>query len=300
MDRRNTVVWSFFDFATTPVAFAVNAMYLPLLVISLGGSNFSVGVLPLVTGIVAAIWTPILGTYIDKSEMPNRTRKGVVFLSSLFACISIIILANSGSLTDLLLSFTTMSISIQSGWTAMNSYLATEGQKGRMGSLSGFGITMGYFGGAIGAGGALLIELLSNRTLAMMFVAIFLFFFAIIPSFFLTEHSESKVEISSLMDGLKAGGKEMWKNSSVRAYLVGSILWGDAISTVVTFASIIAIEVLYIPTVSVTFFLATALPAAMVGAFIQGKAGDRFSLIRLQRINLILWMVGILLVIVGG
>ena len=300
MDRKNTAVWSFYDFATTPVAFAVNAMYLPLLILSLGGTNFTIGILPLITGIVAAVWTPFLGTLIDKSKTPNTIRKGIVFLSSLFAGISIIVLANSVNLTGLFLSFTTMSISIQSGWTAMNSYLSCEGEGERMGSLSGIGITMGYLGGAFGAGGALLIELIYDRTFAMIFVGIFLFIFAIIPSLFLTEHSEPTKNISSVIGGLKAGGKEMWNNSSVRAYLVGSILWGDAISTVVTFASILAIEVLLIPTVSVTFFLATALPAAMVGAYIQGKAGDRFGLVRLQRINLILWMVGIFVIIIGG
>jgi len=186
VDRKNTAVWSLYDFATTPVAFAVNAMYLPLLILSLGGTNFTIGILPLITGIVAAIWTPFLGTLIDKSKTPKTIRKGIVFLSSLFASISIIVLANSVNLMGLFLSFTTMSISIQSGWTAMNSYLSREGEGERMGSLSGMGITMGYLGGAFGAGGALLIELLYNRTLAMTFVGIFLFIFAIIPSIFLT------------------------------------------------------------------------------------------------------------------
>ncbi len=89
-------------------------------------------------------------------------------------------------------------------------------------------------------------------------------------------------------------------NSSIRAYLAGSILWGDGISTVVTFASLIAVQVLLVPLENATLFLAMALPTAIVGAFVQGKIGDHIGLVKTQAANLCLWILGILLIIIGG
>ncbi|MHA1928909.1 MAG: MFS transporter [Candidatus Thorarchaeota archaeon] len=300
MDRKNTFVWSFYDFATTPVAFAVNAMYLPLMIIAMGGTNTTVGLLPLITGSVAAIWTPFVGVLIDRVRRRKIVRKLIVLLSVLFAGISILVLAHSINLESLLISFTTMSISIQSGWTAMNAYLASEGEDDKLGMLSGIGIVNGYIGGALGAGGALVIEILFNRELALVFVALFLMLFGIIPALFLEDKSEVNQQGLSMMSSLKEGGAVIKTNPSVRAYLVGSVLWGDAVSTIVTFGSLLAVEVLLIPEANATMFLAMALPAAIVGAYIQGKAGDKFGLIKLQRLNLILWVLGISIIIVGG
>lgn len=86
--------------------------------------------------------------------------------------------------------------------------------------------------------------------------------------------------------------KEVARNRSIKAYLFGSILWGDAISTIMTFASLIAIEVLLIPAESAILFLGLALPGAALGSVIQGRLGDRYGVRLMQGLNLGLWAIG--------
>jgi UMF1 family MFS transporter len=300
LERKRTLIWSFFDFATTPVAFAVNAMYLPLMIISAGGTNTTVGVLPLVTGGIAAFWTPLVGVFIDRAKSRTKVRKIIVFLSILFAAISILMIALVSELGMLLIAFSTMSISIQTGWTAINSFLASESDAQKLGNISGFGITMGYIGGAFGAGGAVLLEAYFSRSLALIYVGGFLLVFGIIPAVFLEDRVNGTRRNLKVTQSLAESLAEIKSNSSIRAYLLGSILWGDGISTVVTFASLIAVQVLLIPLENATMFLAMALPAAMVGAFVQGKIGDHVGLVKTQAANLCLWILGIITIILGG
>jgi UMF1 family MFS transporter len=300
LERKRTLIWSFFDFATTPVAFAVNAMYLPLMIIAAGGTNTTVGILPLVTGGVAALWTPLVGVFIDRAESRTKVRRTMVFLSTLFAALSILMIAFVSELGLLLIAFSTMSISIQTGWTAINSFLASESEDQKLGYVSGFGITMGYIGGALGAGGAVLLEAYFSRSLALVYVGGFLLVFGILPAVFLEDRVNSVRSKMNVTQSLSESFAVIKSNSSIRAYLVGSILWGDGISTIVTFASLIAVQVLLIPLENATMFLAMALPAAIIGAFAQGKIGDHVGLVKSQAANLSLWIVGILIIILGG
>ena len=59
-----------------------------------------------------------------------------------------------------------------------------------------------------------------------------------------------------------------------------------------TFASLIAVEVLLIPPNDALFFLGLALPGAAFGALAQGKLGDAWGLRKAQALNLVLWAMG--------
>ncbi|TXT55179.1 MAG: membrane protein of unknown function [Candidatus Thorarchaeota archaeon] len=299
MQRRETMIWAFYDFASTPVAFAVNSLYLPLMIIDAGGTNTLVGILPLLTGAIAVFWTPMVGLVIDQSSSDSITRRILIFFSALVGSISIIVMAHlEFSLMGLVLSFTIMSIAIQTGWTAINSFLAAEGDIKSMGTLSGIGITFGYLGGAIGAGGAVLIETLTSRNFALIFVGLFLILFSLIPSLFLkdTKNTQSIEERMKLRDTIT----EISQNRSLRMYLLGSILWGDAIATIMTFAAIISNEVLLIPVENVTLVVGSALPFAIIGGYIQGRLGDHYGIVKIQGMNLAIWAIGFSIIILLG
>jgi UMF1 family MFS transporter len=298
VDKRTSIVWSFYDFATTPVAFAINAMYLPLMVVAVGGTYSTVGFLSLITGIIAATWTPLVGTVVDRSTVKHQLRKWMIVVCSLVASIAIFSMAFASTLTSLLLLFIAMSVSIQTGWTAVNAYLAAESSKRELGSTSGLGILMGYTGGGIGALMAVILDQWIGRTAAFGAVGAFLFFFAAIPAFLLKIDKHADGSQTSILDGTINGAREVIQNRSVKAYLVGSVLWGDAISTIMTFASLIAIEVLLVSPENAPIFLGLALPAAAVGAVVQGRLGDRLGLKLLQGLNLLLWAAGFAVIII--
>ncbi|MBD3406824.1 MAG: MFS transporter [Candidatus Lokiarchaeota archaeon] len=298
MRQREKIIWAFYDFASTPVAFAINALYLPLMIIGAGGTNTLVGVLPLVTGSIAALWTPIVGLLIDRAPSDSFCRRILILISVLVAGLSIIMMTRlNTSLSGLVLLFTLMSIGIQTGWTAVNSYLASEGEEKNMGALSGIGIVFGYIGGAIGAGGAVIIERLASRNHALIFIGLFLILFALIPAVLLKDlPKEAQIENPNLAEILH----EIKDNTSIKMYLLGSILWGDAISTIMTFASLIANQVLLIPLDNIAFVVGLALPFAIIGGYAQGHLGDKYGIVRIQGINLGVWAVGFASIVIFG
>lgn len=298
MDKRTAIVWSFYDFATTPVAFVINAMYLPLMVVSLGGNYTTVGSLSIITAMVAAIWTPIVGAIIDRSKERFRIRRIVIMTSGVLAASSISLMSISGNLIELLLLFVMMSICVQTGWTSINAYLAAEAYKERLGSISGLGILMGYIGGGIGAMTAIIFDQTLGRTAAFGIVAAFLFIFITIPSVYLKNDQQASSSGAGLLTNTLRAATEILKNRSVRSYLVSSVLWGDAISTIMTFASLIAVEVFLVPPDSAILFLGLALPSAALGSVVQGKLGDEFGIKLMQGLNLILWALGFVVIIV--
>ncbi len=301
MKRKDVIAWIFYDFATTPVAFAVNSMYLPLLIIAYGGSFTLVGILPLITAAAAALWTPLLGSMIDTSNKRSTTRRIIIILAAVISSACIIMIAIAESVIFLILSFIGMSLGIQTGWTAINSYFASEGDTEKLGALSGTGVLFGYLGGGIGALGAVIVENILNRMSALIFVAAFLLIFAIIPGIALREYQVYSPKAESISKGTKLGITTVMQNKNVKYYLLASVLWGDAVSTIMTFASIIAVEVLLIPEINASIFLAMALPGAMIGALLQGKLGDRYGIVRVLLFNLVLWSIGIgTILFIGG
>jgi UMF1 family MFS transporter len=289
-----------YDFATTPVAFAVNSMYLPLMVIAAGGNNTTVGLLPVISGAIAVLWTPLVGVFIDRATNQRTLRRLIILCSVLFASFSIAVLAFAEGLYFLVAAFCLMSIAIQTGWTAVNSYMVSSFDRNKLGTISGIGITLGYIGGGIGAGGAVIIEMLYDRSLALLIIAGFLLVFGLVPGILLPESTGEKNQKAPTLEALGDALREIKDDRSIQAYLVGYILWGDAVSAIVAFASVIAVEVLNIPTENASYFLAMALPGAVIGGYVQGKAADKIGLVQVQAINLLLWAAGITFMISFG
>ncbi|MHA1216070.1 MAG: MFS transporter [Candidatus Thorarchaeota archaeon] len=292
MDRRTTLFWSIYDFATTPVAFAVNAMYLPLMVLDSGGTMSTVGLLPMITGAVAATWTPVVGALIDRSSEKALARKATVVISAIIGGASIGVMGQLNSLTGLLLAFAVMTLAVQTGWTGMNSFLAQEGEAHLMGTTSAIGVVMGYTGGALGAGVTVLVDRVLGRAAALTFVGGFLAVFGSVSVLLVREHRSSTPTTIGLGEALRESLRAIRNDCSLRAYIVGSILWGDAVSTVMSFASILAVEVLSLSAQETLAVVATALPCALAGAFVHGRVGDRIGLVKAQAANLALWAVG--------
>ncbi len=293
MNFKDKLVWSFWDFATTPIAFVVNSIFLPLLINQLTGSNTLVSIIPIITAIVTAFWTPIVGTYIDKSQEQGKKRRQIIFISTIIATISIYFMPSLNNAVYVVILYSVASIAIQTGWTACNSYLAVAAEEVEVGSVSGFGIAMGYLGGGIGTVGAVLVSLTHGNASAFQFIAIFFLVFAMIPAIKLQDTRPVEITSKNIFKELLSTINDFRKDPDVFKFLIASIAWGDGVSAIMTFASLIVTKVMGVPETQVSLFLIFALPAALLGSIILGKMGDKLGLVLIQSTILLLWIAGV-------
>ncbi len=293
MRFKDKLVWSLWDFATTPIAFVVNSIFLPLLINQLTGSNTLVSIIPIITAVVTAFWTPVVGTYIDKSEKQGKTRRWIIFISTIIASASIYVMPMFNDALLVVISYSIASIAIQTGWTACNSYLAVAAEEVEVGSVSGFGIAMGYLGGGIGTVGAVLVSLSLGNAASFQFIAIFFLAFAMIPAIVLRDTKQVSVISEDIFSELRNTINDFRKEPEVFKFLIASIAWGDGVSAIMTYASLIVTQVMGVPESQVSFFLSFALPAALGGSIILGKIGDKIGLVLIQSVILLLWISGV-------
>ncbi len=293
MRFKDKLIWALWDFATTPIAFVVNSIFLPLLINQLTGSNTLVSIIPIITAVVTAFWTPVVGTYIDKSEKQGKTRRWIIFISTIIASASIYVMPMFNDALFVVISYSIASIAIQTGWTACNSYLAVAAEEVEVGSVSGFGIAMGYLGGGIGTVGAVLVSLSHGNAAAFQFIAVFFLAFAMIPAIALRDTRQVSVISEGIFSELGNTINDFRKDPEVFKFLIASIAWGDGVSAIMTYASLIVTQVMGVPESQVSLFLIFALPAALVGSITLGKIGDKIGLVLIQSVILLLWIAGV-------
>ena len=300
MNFKDKLVWSLWDFATTPIAFVVNSIFLPLLILQVTGSNTLVAIIPIITAVVTAFWTPVVGTLIDKSENQGSIRRRIIFISAIIAAFSIYTLPLFSNAIYIVLTYSIASIAIQTGWTACNSYLAVAVEETKVGSVSGFGIAMGYLGGGIGTIGAAIVSLKSGNAAAFQFIAIFFLIFALIPALGLKDTEPAHVTEHTIFSELIDTINDFRKDPDIFKFLIASIAWGDGVSAIMTYASIIVTQVMGVPENEVSLFLIFALPAALFGSILLGKISDKIGLVITQAFILLLWISGVGYIIFWG
>jgi MFS transporter, UMF1 family len=310
--RLSLVSWATYDLANTIFSLGVGALFFAEWLTNNAAdlppwlSRGETADLALALAINAAMVTVIvLSPWIGARSDHRGTRVGYLLPATLLAVIPTFFLASVSVLASLAL-FSLALIGFNLGSVVYDALLPDVSTPGNIGSVSGIGIGIGYFGSFIAVGiGALFLEPLGHAGVFKIIAVLFLLF--AIPTFlFVRERPRPRREgpLPSLRGSarqlLQAWGRAR-RHRGVARFLVGRFLYTDAVNTLIGgFLTIYVIEELGFSEGQVQALLTVAIVGAISGGFLGGYVVDRRGPRFLLHAVLYAWMVAMTLGVIAG
>ncbi|HEX7082141.1 MAG TPA: MFS transporter [Gammaproteobacteria bacterium] len=335
--RREVWSWALYDFAnsafTTLVVTFVYATFFTQVIADdpiHGTALWSRGVT--ITAIVVALGSPVLGALADRGGF----RKLFVVLATLVCSGATALLYGvlPGEVTAALVLFVIANIAYELGSVFYNAFLPDIAPEGRIGTVSGWGWGLGYFGGLL----ALVVALVTlvqpdtpwfgfsredgeNVRATNLLVAVWFVVFSL-PLFLFVKEDKSRVSppgriVREALTQLRRTFAEVRRYRQTVRFLIARLLYNDGLVTVFAFGGIYAAETFGFTLPQVLVFGIVINVAAGAGAILMGFLDDRIGgkrTIILSLLGLIvatgvaiaatsapaLWVAGILIGIFAG
>jgi UMF1 family MFS transporter len=316
--KREILAWAFFDFAnsgyTTVVLTTIYSAYF-VAVIAKGNTFFegdsatflwtlSIGI----ANFLVLLSAPVIGAISD-----NRGNKKYFLLFSTVGCVAftaLLALPGPNNLT-LAISFLIISAMCFSyGENLIAAFLPEIASEQDMGKISGYGWSLGYFGGllALGACLAYLYWARENhipdsesipRTL---YITALIFALTALPTFlWLKERatpSTRPIDTSYLSLGFKKVSntlKDSTHYQDLFRFLLCLTVYQSGVAAVIVLAAIYAQEVIGFDSEKLIILIMVVNLTAAIGAFLFGFLQDKLGSVRSLALALILWIVAMLL-----
>ncbi|MCP4570458.1 MAG: MFS transporter [FCB group bacterium] len=301
--RRDVISWALYDFANTIYSMNILSLYFAgWLVVDLGFKDLHYSIAFSASMLVSAILMPAFGYFSDRPGPTGKQRK-LSFL--LFFTGGAVLSVIGFSLTPvsaiylILILFGLSNFFFEGGIVFYNALLSSVSNDQNVGKISGFGVSLGYFGSVVGmimvlpfvTGNLFGLEIPfldeGGKSAAFLPTAFYYAIFAV-PIFLFVREMPAIVPVennaSSPDSGLKAAYRDIWR--SIRAtekypgllrFLIADNFFEDAIATVIIFMAVFTERVLGMGDAERTTFFILSTIFAMVGAYIFGLMADRFS-----------------------
>jgi len=314
--RREIIAWAFYDFAnsgyTTVVLTTIYSAYFVgvvaadletaqpgaatlLWTLAIGAANLIV----LVSG-------PILGAIADF----RASKKHFLLLSSLLCIAATALLAGAapGQITLAVVLVTVSSVAFASGENLIAAFLPEIASTENMGRISGYGWSLGYFGGLLTLGCCLAyINYASGLGLAAdHYVPVCLVLTAVIfavtatPTFIWLRERATPRPLAAGKTWLSAGFAQVRHTlgqarqlPDLFRFLLCIILFQAGVATVVVIAAIYAQEVMQFDSQQLIVLIMVVNLTAAVGAFFFGFLQDRFGSVNSLAGALLVWIAAI-------
>jgi UMF1 family MFS transporter len=290
--RGGVLAWSFYDFAnsaftTLVVTFIYSSWFTHELapdVVS-GTAMWSRGVA--LTGIIVALLSPVLGAIADR----HACRKLLLAASTVLCvvCTAALYLPTPGQVAAALTLFVLANIGFELGTVFYNAFLPEIAPPDRIGRVSGYGWALGYVGGLLCMGVAM-VGLVDNETpwlgfsleagenirAANLLVAAWFALFSLPLFLRLREPRAATASVT-------AGGslRQLWATlTRIREYrqisrlLLARLIYNDGLVTVFAFGGIYAMGTLGFTFRDLMVFGVSTSVAAGIGAFLGGYLDD--------------------------
>jgi len=301
---KKVFAWSLYDFADTAFSALFITFFFPIFIkVHLGGNEFQIGLAMGLSVLLAAFLVPLIGAISDVSgkRMPIL----------IWAAIATAILT-------ILTGYSPLYLALALGLLANITHLISKDvydakmidivPRSLYGSLSGFGVGVGYFGTIASLGvGYILLSYLGWETIngirAMFWEAGALYIIFLLPLVFLVPDKIRPVKVR-LTEAIKRGYAEIKKTISslssfpiLSRFLAASFLYNNGMNTAIIFLALYGREVIGLGVQQ--FFPIFALMAltAAFGSFLTGRFSDKIGPIILIKIVLFIWIAIILLLI---
>ncbi|WP_027159225.1 MFS transporter [Methylobacter luteus] len=311
--RRELLAWALFDFAnsgyTTVVLTTIFSTYFVGVVagdmpgsatllwsLSIGIANFTV----MLSG-------PVIGAIAD-----DRAGKKRFLLISTLGCIvstALLALVGPGDVLPAMLLVTVSAIMFASGENLIAAFLPEIVPEQNMGRMSGYGWSLGYFGGLLTLGICLAYITWAKRqglpetesVPVTMLITAGIFALAAMPTFlWLRERAVPSVQdlhLSVLTISFRRLAHTFQEAARFRdlfRFLITLGVYQSGVSTVVVLAAIYAQEVMGFDTQALIILIMVVNVTAAVGAFICGHLQDRIGSVPTLAITLLIWIAAVM------
>jgi UMF1 family MFS transporter len=302
--RFQIFVWTLFDFANTSFSVMVVAVGYSLYFkeIVAGGSgrgDLFWGIAVSVSMFLTALIAPVLGAAADFSSRRKRFLFGFTIVSIVGTALLAVV--QEGMVLTGMLLFIIANIGFEGGLVFYDAFLPNLTTGRSYGRVSGYGFAMGYVGSLttlliampLYADGFSAANLPNVRLSFVLASAIFLVFS--IPLFvFLRDHkTRFATKVSYIGAGIQrvretVGHLRNYRN--VARFLLAFFIYNDGILTVISFASLFAMQTLGFTLQEVLILFAVVQASAIAGSLVFGVVTDAIGAKRTIGINLLLWM----------
>jgi len=315
--RRELLAWALYDFAnsgyTTVVQTTIFSAYFVGVVagaaqgVTPGMSTLLWSLAIGIANFIVMISGPLIGAIAD-----HRACKKIFLLISSVGCIiatALLALVRPGDIGLGMVLVTLSAIMFASGESLIAAFLPELVPEENMGRMSGYGWSLGYFGGLLTLGICLAYITWAKQhglpdthfVPVTLLITSALFALAAAPTFiWLRERAIPVIRDKSLSNlqvsyaRLAHTFKEAARFRDLLWFLITLGVYQSGVSTVVVLAAIYAQEVMGFDTQSLIILIMVVNVTAAVGAFICGHLQDRMGSVPTLAITLVIWIIAVL------
>jgi UMF1 family MFS transporter len=307
------VSWVLYDFANTIFSMNIVTLYFAVWIVTeRGATNTAYSAATSLSSLAVLLAAPWIGAVSDGSR---RRKPWVVGLT--LACVAATLalgplsraaLPAAAARLLLLGAFAVANVAYQLALPPYNAMLAELVPAGERGRLSGLGTAVGYVGSIVGVvlvapfvtGVAGLLPA-GGRAASFVPTALLFLLFSLPLFFACRDHlpppsKAPPLRLASLWRELADTFRAAGRHRGLRRFVVASYFYQDGLGTAISFMALYAVAVLGLPAGGEIRLFVTLTVPAVVGAYLAGRACDRFGPRRTLQVVLAAWIVGLLAV----
>ncbi len=302
---KKTVAWALYDFADTAFAALFITFFFPILIkIHLGGDELQIGLVMGLSVAVAALLVPFIGAVSDISGK----RMPILISTAIVTTIIVITVGYVGLGLALFLGFLARITNLISK-DIYDATMVDLVPRSKYGSLSGFGIAVGYIGTITSLGvGYILLSYLGWDTLlgiqAIFWEAGIFYVLFSLPLFLLVKDvpkAITKTLPEILAQGLKRiihTIRTLPDSPIFGRFLAASFFYNNGMNTVLIFLALYGLEVIGMSVQQFFPIFAIMSVGAFFGAMIAGRLSDKWGPMMLIKSMLIVWVAIVIILII--
>ena len=314
--RREVLAWALYDFAnsgyTTVVLTTIYSTYF-VAVVAGTVANLSPGTATLLWTVAVAIanFSVLLSAPIVGAIADYRATKKQFLLFTTIGCVTFTALLSLAGPGQLVLGMTFLilsAISFAAGENLIAAFLPEIAPPDKMGRISGYGWSLGYFGGLLTLGSCLAyITWASERgqqpadyvPVTLLITAV-IFALAALPTFLWLRERATPRPLAAGLSYVRAGFGQVRQTMVSAAqyrdlfrFLACLTVFQSGVATVVVIAAIYAQEVMGFDSQQLIILIMVVNLTAAIGAFASGFAQDRYGSVPTLAVGLLVWVAAV-------
>lgn len=287
--RARVFSWALYDFANTIFSMNVISMFLPLWVTQdMGGKDIHYSVAVSGSMFVAGLTMPVIGAMTDRM----KRRIPALALMTAVCCAATFGIGLTGSLAAGLMLFAVANFTYHAALVPYDAMLPEVSEGGKIGSVAGLGVGLGYVGTIFGLLAVRPIVEQWGRQAAFIPTALLFMLFSLPLVLVVREHAATaprgRLDIGREYRRIRNTLAHTRRYPGLLRFLIANVLFADAVNTVIVFMAVYASKVVGMDDKAIMTFMMVSTVFAAAGSFGAGRLTDRVG--PRNALVIILWL----------